>query len=102
LIGRTLLPSKALVAAVPLRDSEMNETARRISRKDWPAGRIEVTGPARGGATTFFLHLLTPCDAGDPDPSCEFAEQGGQHVLHIGASRLAFSADGRTCRIESR
>jgi hypothetical protein len=100
LTGRTLLPAQASLRAVPVGESDYDKTARSIGRKHWPLGRVEVEPSGRGAIATYFLHVLTPSDAGDREPEFRFAEEPSGFVLTLAGHRLVFDRDGRRLQLK--
>jgi hypothetical protein len=96
LIGRTLLPQQARLTAVPVCESDLDETARRIGRKYWPPGRLVVEPAIHGSTTMHFLHVLTPSDAGDADPEFRFAEEADGFAIRLSGHRLRFGRGGHS------
>jgi len=92
--GRTLLPRKAKLSAVPC-DQLFHPPGAARHKKYWPAGRLTVEPEHGDSDTTLFLHVLSMADAGAPAPEIAFEESEAECTIRINGRELVFSKDGR-------
>ncbi len=100
LITETILPRKARITAIPTSAEGRPPNALKFKRY-WPAGRVEVEPAASGSETTFFLHVLSPVDAGGKAASYEFKERPDSYRLTLAGKELTFNKNGKSCSIRT-